>query len=339
MKEGLVSFTLIVSTFAFIICLLILIVYLFKRDFKAVKTSSVFLGISVLFWLIAAWNLEGTVDSPEEAIASEEVVEYDESLSLNIEEVVYDSSTELVTITAKTNAVDGTKITFGLLHEETYERYTGRGEVSNELVQVQIGEGEYIQDGNYSIDSYIAVDKTINPEFFERYGNGMKITKSVEIVDGEVTTFEDSTDEEYIVQFIEQGPFKISGAYSAEEVAQKEHEEELKEAQEKKANAQELRFAELNKNPDKHVGVYLKYQGEILQIMEDENSTELRLAVTKDAYGYDYNDVVYVTFEGTTPFLDEDIVTIYGTVSGAYTYESTAGYQITLPLIEAEIIE
>ncbi|QEY22433.1 hypothetical protein D0S48_18205 [Psychrobacillus sp. AK 1817] len=61
--------------------------------------------------------------------------------------------------------------------------------------------------------------------------------------------------------------------------------------------------------------------------MEDESSTVIRLAVTKDSYGYDYNDVDFITYEGTTPFVEEDIISVYGTIMESHTYQSTAGYQ------------
>lgn len=318
---------------AIIVCFLLIIVYLFKRNFKFAKNSFVFLVISAVLWIISVWNLEDTEELTEDTAV------YEENITMEIKDVSYDSATGLMNITAQTNVIDGTEVNVMLTHTESRELVVAGGSAEAGEVKLLTTEGEYIENGTYKVHSYISVNELTNLEFLERYGNEETVSQTVEIVDGTIEQDEGSSDNEYTVQFYDQGSFEITGAYSAEEVAQKEQEEEIKEAQEKKANAQELRFAELNKNPDKHVGVYLKYQGEILQIMEDETSTELRLAVTKDAYGYDYNDVVYVTFEGTTPFLDEDIVTIYGTVSGAYTYESTAGYQITLPLIEAEIIE
>ncbi|WP_157827632.1 hypothetical protein [Niallia nealsonii] len=61
--------------------------------------------------------------------------------------------------------------------------------------------------------------------------------------------------------------------------------------------------------------------------------------MTKESYGYDVSDVVYITYAGTTEFVEEDIVTVYGTVKGSHTYEPQAGHQITLPHIEAEFIE
>ena len=339
MKQEFISVTILISTIAIIICFLLIIVYLFKRNFKFAKNSFVFLAISAVLWVIAVWNLEDTEEVTEDAAAYEKVVDYEESINLVIKDASYDSATGLMTVTAQTDVIDGTEVSVLLTHVESRELTVARGVAEAGEVTFLTGDDEYMENGSYKIHAYIQVNEVDNLEFSEHYGNEEKVVQTVEIVEGSLEDDEESKEGVYSIQFKDQGPFEISGAYSSEEIAQKEQEKKVKQAQEKKENAQELRFAELNKNPDKHAGTYIKYQGEILQIMEDETSTDIRLAVTKDSYGYDYNDVVYVTFEGTTPFLDEDIVTIYGKVSGAYSYESTAGYQITLPLIEAEFIE
>ncbi|MFF2501137.1 hypothetical protein [Peribacillus sp. NPDC058075] len=124
--------------------------------------------------------------------------------------------------------------------------------------------------------------------------------------------------------------------------AERDRLEKKKEAQElkaKKDSAKVIRYGELEKNPDAFTGEFVKFQGEILQIIEDGTQADIRLAVTKGSYGYDFNDVVYVTYQGTTTFIEEDVITVYGTVQGGHTYESTAGHTITLPLIEADIVE
>lgn len=132
----------------------------------------------------------------------------------------------------------------------------------------------------------------------------------------------------------------------AEEEAKARAEEEERKAEEEaeakeklKASAKEIRFAELEKNPDKYAGEFVKYQGEIIQIIEDDVYTNIRLAVTKTSYGYSSSDIIYVYCIGTTPFVKGDIVTVYAGIEGSYTYESQAGFQITLPLLFAEIIE
>ena len=47
--------------------------------------------------------------------------------------------------------------------------------------------------------------------------------------------------------------------------------------------------------------------------MEDGNSTMMRIAVTYVGYGFwNYDDVVYVTYEGTCDYVEEDVITVYG---------------------------
>ncbi|MGA9174376.1 MAG: hypothetical protein WBZ33_10440 [Thermoactinomyces sp.] len=66
----------------------------------------------------------------------------------------------------------------------------------------------------------------------------------------------------------------------------------------------------------------------------------MRLAVTKDPYiGWNYNDVIWVDYLGTTDYVEDDVVTIYGTVLGSKTYTSQAGWEITLPEVNALYIE
>lgn len=111
------------------------------------------------------------------------------------------------------------------------------------------------------------------------------------------------------------------------------------EAQAKRANAKTISFDKLNKNPDRYKGEYVKYRGEIVQIMEGSGMTQIRLSVTPTSYGWSASDIIYVTYIGYTDFVDEDVVTIYGEVSGSYTYTSQAGWDITLPLVIADSIE
>ncbi|KAA6473741.1 hypothetical protein [Bacillus swezeyi] len=94
-----------------------------------------------------------------------------------------------------------------------------------------------------------------------------------------------------MVDFNNIGQIKITNAYTKKKAAQKEKEREKQEEEKKKQSAKEIRFAELNKNPDKHSGEFVKYQGEIVQIMENDDSTDNRLAVTKTSYGYDINQL------------------------------------------------
>ena len=111
------------------------------------------------------------------------------------------------------------------------------------------------------------------------------------------------------------------------------------EAEAKRANAKTISFDKLNKNPDRYKGEYVKYKGEIVQIMEGDGITAIRLSITQTSYGWSVSDIIYVAYVGYTDFVDEDVVTIYGEVGGSYTYTSQAGWDITLPLVVADSIE
>jgi hypothetical protein len=81
-------------------------------------------------------------------------------------------------------------------------------------------------------------------------------------------------------------------------------------------------------------------RGKINQIQEGSGVTVMRLAVTKDPYiGWNYNDVIWVDYLGTTDYVEDDVVTIYGTVLGSKTCTSQAGWEITLPEVNALYIE
>lgn len=125
----------------------------------------------------------------------------------------------------------------------------------------------------------------------------------------------------------------------AEKEAKEEEAKAEQEAKEKRENAEPIEYAQLEKNPDRYAGEYVKYQGQVVQIQEGDNMTSIRLAVTQDSYGYNSDDIVYVEYDGYTDFVDDDIVTIYGEVYGSYSYTSQAGWEITIPAVIADTVE
>ncbi|MEF2097304.1 hypothetical protein V3595_22045 [Bacillus sp. CFBP9009] len=134
-------------------------------------------------------------------------------------------------------------------------------------------------------------------------------------------------------------------AQAKKEAEQKAKEEkEAKEAEEKaeaelKASAKTIEYAQMIKKPDRHAGEYVKYRGQIVQIQEGEDMTVIRLAVTQDSYGWNSSEVIWVEVDGYTDFVDEDIVTVYGTVVGSHSYTSQAGWEITVPAMLADTVE
>ena len=91
----------------------------------------------------------------------------------------------------------------------------------------------------------------------------------------------------------------------------------------------------LDRDAETLIDKKIKQRGKVLQIMVGSGLTSIRLAVTESNYGWSASDVIYITYFGDTDIYKDDIVTFYGTIIGFYTYESTAGYNITIPHIHA----
>lgn len=106
-------------------------------------------------------------------------------------------------------------------------------------------------------------------------------------------------------------------------------------------------FKTLSRNPDKYKGNNYKFTGEVIQVQEGWfNTVDLRINITKEELEYIdevmWTDTIYATVEipdGADNILEEDIITIWGTCNGEYTYESVLGSSVTLPKINVEYYE
>ncbi len=98
-------------------------------------------------------------------------------------------------------------------------------------------------------------------------------------------------------------------------------------------------FKELDKDPESFNGKIVKFIGQVLQIQESNGHGIVLLAVTKESYGWSSADVVYVEYQGHTDAVEDDVVTIYGQLTGSKTYESQAHFEITVPSMTACVVE
>ncbi len=129
----------------------------------------------------------------------------------------------------------------------------------------------------------------------------------------------------------------------AERKAKEEAEKEAKEEAEKnfKNSCETYTFKEIARNPDKYKGKKVKFTGKVIQVSEGIlNSVDIRMDVTKNKYDF-YEDTIYCTYsykKGESKILEKDIITIYGTCEGDYTYTSILGANITLPRISVKYV-
>lgn len=107
------------------------------------------------------------------------------------------------------------------------------------------------------------------------------------------------------------------------------------------STCQSYSYEEIARNPDSCLGKPAKLQGEVIQSMPEGDSYTLRVNITPGKYYW--SDTILVTYTkqdaGESNILEDDIITMYGTLMGTYTYESVMGASITVPLLVAEYID
>ncbi len=107
-----------------------------------------------------------------------------------------------------------------------------------------------------------------------------------------------------------------------------------------KASCASYSYEELARNPDNYVGQRIVLRGEVVQVMEDSGSVTLRVDVTQGTYIW--TDTVLALYDhkdGESRILEDDIITMYGTFYGLYTYETVLGANVTVPMMFVEYVD
>lgn len=113
---------------------------------------------------------------------------------------------------------------------------------------------------------------------------------------------------------------------------------EMRTADEYRKYASPLDYKLVMKNPDRFAGTFVKGRGKIYQITESGWATDGGLNVRNLGYGY-WDDNMRFTMSKLTDFVQDDVVSFYGKITGSHTYETTAGWNLTVPMIEIEFME
>ena len=96
-------------------------------------------------------------------------------------------------------------------------------------------------------------------------------------------------------------------------------------------------YDQLARNPDTYKNQKIKISGKVLQAEYDDDICYARIAMNND-----YNTVVFVTYSGDLlnyRLLEDDKVTVYGISYGVYSYKAVSGATITIPWLNADMIE
>lgn len=103
--------------------------------------------------------------------------------------------------------------------------------------------------------------------------------------------------------------------------------------------AETLSFRELARNTEQYKGKLLKYEGKVIQVMEDSGDYQLRVNVTKDDYNNWSDTIFLICPQCPTRPLEDDIVSFVAVVDGRLTYKSVLGGEITLPQLTARVFD
>ena len=101
-----------------------------------------------------------------------------------------------------------------------------------------------------------------------------------------------------------------------------------------KSQAQDISYDELLRNPDNYQGQIVHMRGKVMQALSDG----FLVQVTEGSYGI-WDDIVIVAWDGSPNVIEKDIVNLYGTYAGAYTYTTALGAQKTVPSVVAKYVD
>lgn len=106
-----------------------------------------------------------------------------------------------------------------------------------------------------------------------------------------------------------------------------------------KTAAQSIDYEGLARNPDQLKGQRVKLHGKVFQVMEQGNRVGIHLNVTRIEFGW--KDSVYIYYEraaGENRILEDDMLTVWGTVRGVENFETLIGGSVTVPAVDARYI-
>jgi hypothetical protein len=99
------------------------------------------------------------------------------------------------------------------------------------------------------------------------------------------------------------------------------------------ASLETVSYPTLEKNPSKFAGKPYAFYGKIVQIQETASFTTARVRFPER-----YDWIIYVQGRFETPYVEGQYVNVVGYLAGSYSYESQAGWNITIPAFAARAI-
>lgn len=123
----------------------------------------------------------------------------------------------------------------------------------------------------------------------------------------------------------------------AEQERKKAEEEQRKKEEEARGYDTGITYDQLARTPDDFSFKKVKFYGKVIQVMEDDETTQIRLAVNDN-----YDTVMLCEYSSSIVsqrVLEDDHITVSGTSMGLISYKSTMGGTITIPSVLVKKID
>lgn len=107
-------------------------------------------------------------------------------------------------------------------------------------------------------------------------------------------------------------------------------------------------YKEIARNPKNYEGKKAQFEGQVIQVIENNDDVIMRVDITKEKNefaenGYLYSDTVYVEYtrksSDESRILEDDIIMMYGTLNGLKSYDTIFGSNETIPYLKAEYVD
>lgn len=98
-----------------------------------------------------------------------------------------------------------------------------------------------------------------------------------------------------------------------------------------------ITYDQIARNPNDYKDKKMQFTGKVIQVIEDDDQTEIRLAVDGNS-----DNIILVDYDNNilngSRVLEDDLVTVSGKSVGTISYKSTMGGKITIPGMSATIL-
>jgi len=216
--------------------------------------------------------------------------------------------------------------------QEEYNKALGDLKTANETLESVTADRDAAEK---ELDELTAEHETLKSDYDSLLADYDALTEEYDSYQERMSPYEDLEEEEAQVRQMEAEA--ALAAAEEEAAAQAAAEAAAQEEREKMGYDTGITYDQLARTPDEYLMEKVKFYGEVIQVIEGDEETEIRLAIDGD-----YDQVILCGYDASivsSRVLEDDYITVYGISAGLISYQSTLGGTITIPGVLVEKID